>query len=138
MWWQKRSRAKMRSDWHRVPWFLVVGGSTAAVHLGVVAWLVEQFQWKPTIANVAGFLIAFVVSFSGHYFLTFRDLKADALQAMQRFFAIAVLGFAINQLSYILLLGYVGLRLYLVLLGIILIAVAVLTFVLSRHWGFRA
>jgi putative flippase GtrA len=128
----------MKSDWHRVPWFLIVGGAAAAVHLGVVALLVEGLSWKPAVANVAGFLIAFVVSFCGHYFLTFRDLDASFAKAVQRFFAIAVLGFAINQLSYIALLVWIDSRYYLFALACILIGVAALTFMLSRRWGFKS
>jgi putative flippase GtrA len=128
----------MKSDWHRVPWFLVVGGAAAAVHLGVVALLVEQFSWKPTVANVAGFLIAFIVSFCGHYFLTFRDLQASLWPAIQRFFAIAVLGFAINQIFYMTLLVWIDQRMYLAALLCVLVGVAVLTFFLSRRWGFSS
>lgn len=128
----------MKSDWHRVPWFLVVGGAAAAVHMGIVALLVEQFQWRPTVANIAGFLVAFVVSFCGHYLLTFRDLQARLGSAVQRFFAIAVLGFAINQLSYITLLVWIDQRWYLLVLFCVLVGVAVLTFLLSRRWGFNS
>jgi putative flippase GtrA len=127
----------MTSDMQRVPWFLIVGGSAAAVHLGVVALLVEQFSCKPTVANVAGFLIAFFVSFCGHYFLTFRDLQARLWRAVQRFFAIAVLGFVINQITYMTLLVWIDSRLYLAALVCVLVGVALLTFVLSKRWGFR-
>lgn len=126
------------ADLKRVPWFLVVGGAAAAVHLGVVAMLVERFVWQPQVANIVGFLIAFIVSFCGQYFLTFRDLGARFTSALQRFFAIAVLGFAINQIAYMTLLVWVDKRAYLLVLGIILIGVAVLTFLLSRHWGFKS
>lgn len=115
-------------------WFFVVGGSAAAVHFGVVLLLVSQHQMPALAANVVGFLIAFCVSFLGHHRLTFAAGPASARQSLPRFAAVAVLGFVSNELLYALLLA-LGLDYRLALIAV-LVAVAGMTWLLSRHWAF--
>lgn len=117
-------------------WFLTVGGSAAAVHFGVVLLLVSQYQAPALAANVAGFLIAFCVSFLGHHRLTFAGGAASARQSLPRFAAVALLGFVSNELLYALLLA-LGVDYRLALLAV-LVAVAAMTWLLSRHWAFAA
>ena len=119
-----------------VLWFLAVGGSAAAVHFGVVLLLVSQYQLPALAANVAGFLMAFCVSFLGHHRLTFAGEAASARQSLPRFAAVAVLGFVSNELLYALLLG-LGID-YRLALVVVLVAVAGMTWMLSRHWAFAA
>ena len=117
-------------------WFLAVGGSAAAVHFGVVLLLVSNYQTPALAANVVGFLIAFCVSFLGHHRLTFGDAAASARQSLPRFAAVAVLGFASNEVLYALLLA-LGVDYRQALLAVLLI-VAGMTWLLSRHWAFAA
>jgi putative flippase GtrA len=116
-------------------WFVVVGCLAATVHFGVVVGLVHQFGLRPLAANVAGWLVAFGVSFSGHSRLTFRALGAPLLRSAWRFFTVSALGFAANELTYAVLLHWTGLH-YALTLAIVLVAVAVSTYLLSRHWAF--
>ncbi|AWB33537.1 GtrA family protein [Orrella marina] len=116
-------------------WFVVVGTSSALVHWLVVVALVTHFTMNPLLANVAGWLIAFVVSFTGHYQLTFRHQNTAALSAVRRFFALSASGFLINETSYALLLTYTSIN-YEWLLAGVLIGVAFLTFVASKLWAF--
>ncbi|MDR2837229.1 MAG: GtrA family protein, partial [Azonexus sp.] len=102
----------------------------------VVVALVSSLGAAPANANIGGWLVAFVVSFCGHYFLTFRRAGASWWQAAWRFYLISVLGFAINEIAYILLLRVSALP-YDLLLAIVLVAIAVLTFFASRLWAFR-
>lgn len=117
-------------------WFVLTGASAAAVHLGVVALLVQRFGWAPAPANVAGFAVAFWVSFAGHYRLTFRGYGAHWAAAALRFAAVAVAGFTANQLAYVWLLARTPPQWYLAVLAAVLLAVAAATFVLSRGWAF--
>lgn len=119
----------------RVMWFIVTGGAAAAVHLASVVLLVERAGWAPLLANVAGWLIAFAVSFGGHRHLSFADQAAPPARALRRFFAVSALGFAINEAAYAWLLhgGALGYR---VALAAVLVGVALLTWLLSRHWAF--
>lgn len=116
-------------------WFIVVGCSAALVHWLVVVACVEHLALPPLLANLIGWLLAFVVSFSGHYRLTFRHHSASMLTAARRFFMVSAAGFLLNEASYAWLLKATPLR-YDLLLGLVLVGVAVLTFILGRLWAF--
>lgn len=120
----------------QVLWFIVVGCCAAATHWLVTVGVVGLAGTPPLLANVCGWLVAFTVSFSGHYFLTFRHQKAPLATAAWRFFLVSAAGFAINELAYAALLAVSTWR-YDVLLAIVLVGVAGATFVASRLWAFR-
>ena len=120
----------------RIGWFIAVGSLAAAVHLATVVSLVRWGGWSPAVANVAGWLVAFLCSFFGHQLTTFSDAQAPMGRAARRFFAISALGFAVNQGAYLLLLRLPGLR-YDVALALVLVGIAVMTYLLSRRWAFR-
>ncbi|MDC8785106.1 GtrA family protein [Roseateles koreensis] len=117
-------------------WFGLVGASAAAVHFMVVWLLVSQWQVAALAANVLGFLLAFWVSFVGHHRLSFAAQQATVRTSLPRFALVASLGFVSNELLYALLLSW-GME-YRLALFAVLVAVAVMTFVLSRFWAFRA
>lgn len=122
---------------HQLSSFVLVGTSAALVHWLVVVALVSGVTWTPLTANVIGWLVAFGVSFSGHYFLTFRSLRSGVRSSLPRFFFLSGMGFAVNEISFAVLLDQTDLP-YEWLLGMILIGVAVLTFIFSRFWAFAA
>lgn len=124
-----------RSTRRRIGWFVAVGCGAAAVHWGVVVCLVSHWAWRPLVANVLGWLVAFGVSFAGHHLLTFRGHGAGAGAAAARFFMVSAGGFAVNESAYAMLLEWTGLRFDL-LLAVVLMAVAMLTYLLGRHWVF--
>jgi putative flippase GtrA len=114
--------------------FGVIGIAAMVVHWCVVALFVP-LGIAPLLANVIGFCIAFNVSFFGHHHWTFASADSQR-NTFKRFLGVAVLGFVVNECMYSLLLTFTRLD-YRVALGIVLIAVAGLTFVLSRFWAFR-
>lgn len=120
----------------RLAWFIAVGCTAAAVHLGSVVGLVELVRLPPLLANVAGWLVAFIVSFCGQWLLTFRGNGAPWPQALRRFFLISLIGFSANEAAYALLLRFSELP-YGLLLAMVLAAVAVMTYLLSSRWAFR-
>lgn len=122
---------------HQISWFILVGATAAGVHWVVAIIGVQYIHLNPLWANLIGWLVAFTVSFSGHYHLTFRHQRAGVKQAISRFFMISACGFAVNELSYAYLLATTQIR-YDWLLAGILIGVAGATFVTSRIWGFKA
>lgn len=126
----------MRAATLRIASFVAVGCAAAAVHFGVVVVLVEHSHLPPLAANVAGWAVAFVVSFLGQGLVTCRSRRAPLLQALPRFFAVSLAGFAANEAAYALLLHATGVR-YDVLLAGVLLAVAVMTYLLSSRWAFR-
>lgn len=121
----------------RLAWFVFVGCVAAAVHLGTVVLLVSGFGWQPLVANVAAWLVAFCVSFSGHWHLTFPHSGAPMVRAIRRFFLISLAGFAVNEAMYAVLLHLTGTQWYAVVLFFVLLAVAVITYLLSSRWAFR-
>ncbi len=115
-------------------WFLVVGGSAAAVHMAVFM-LAAPYLW-PELANAAGFCVAFVVSFAGHRFLSFSDADTPLWQSLRRFAATALAGFAANEVMFVALLRGLNLPDWLALFFALVFASAQ-TFLLSRFWAFR-
>jgi putative flippase GtrA len=119
----------------RVAFFIAVGCAAAATHFAVVVFLVSQWAVPPLAANVLGWLIAFVVSFTGHWRLTFRAQQAPLLQSVRRFFGISLAAFTLNETAYAVMLHWTAMR-YDIVLALILVAVAVITYLLSSRWAF--
>ena len=118
-------------------WFVLVGASAALTHMAVftVVLLLVPTLW-PEIANVAGFLVAFLMSFVGHRRLSFQDAGTSVMQSFVRFAATAVAGFVTNEAVFILLFRLLGLPTWVALISGIVVS-AVQTFVLSRFWAFK-
>ena len=119
----------------RIGFFVVVGGTAAAVHLGVVVLLVSHAGLAPVAANVGGWLVAFCVSFLGQWQLTFRSQAAPPLRALRRFLLLSAAGFALNEAAFALLLHLSSLP-YPVVLAMVIAGVAVMTYLLSLRWAF--
>jgi len=126
----------MRVLIRQLSWFIIVGCAAAATHWLVAVGCVRGLDLQPLWANVAGWAVAFVVSFSGHFLLTFRHQAGAWHEAARRFFFVSAGGFVINELSYAWLLHHTEVR-YDILLGAVLVGIAVLTFLVSRLWAFR-
>ena len=119
----------------RVPRFIAVGCTAAAVHYGVVLLLVSRAHAAPLVANVGGWLLAFVVSFLGQWRFTFAASGAPAWRSLRRFLVLSIGGFAANEAAYAALLHFSSLP-YDLLLAIVLVGVAFATYVLSTVWAF--
>lgn len=119
--------------------FGVVGVAAMAVHWLIVVGIVP-LGIAPLIANVIGFAVAFNVSYFGHRNWTFTTSDGSAAAGhattLTRFLTISVSSFMLNEAMYSLLLRYTALD-YRAALLLVLVAVAALTFVLSRYWAFR-
>ncbi|MDH3066747.1 GtrA family protein [Achromobacter insolitus] len=126
----------MRALLQQVSTFIAVGCAAAATHWAVAVGCVELLRMPPLAANLVGWLIAFAVSFTGHYRLTFRHSKTPWTAAARRFFFVSAAGFLINEAAYAWLLHNTAIR-YDILLALILLGLAVATFIVSRFWAFR-
>lgn len=118
-------------------WFGVVGCLAMSVHFSLVAWVLVPWGLSPLLANIFGFLIAFIVSYWGHRLKTFQASDVPHGSALPRFFLVALLSFAVNECLYYLLLRYSPLD-YRSALLLVLVAVASLTLLLGRFWAFKA
>ena len=114
--------------------FGVVGATAFLVHFAVVAATVP-LGMAPLVANVFGFLTAFVVSFVGHGRWSFPAEGRPVAPALKRFAIVAVSGFGLNESAYAVLLRATSLD-YRVALFVVLVAVAGLTWLAGRYWAF--
>lgn len=115
--------------------FISVGALAAVTHY-LVALIAHDNGWQPAHANWLGFACAFPVSYWGHRLWSFRGSQASHQVAFFRFLAVALLGFFGNQGLLWLALTYTPLPFWLVL-GLVMVIVAVSTWLLSRFWAFR-
>lgn len=118
-------------------WFGVVGVTAMLIHLGSVALILVPLGLAPLIANIIAFILAFQVSYAGHRYFTFRNQETTVSRSRGRFFLVAVMSFAVNELLYWALLKYTLLD-FRIALALVLVAVATLTFVLARYWAFAS
>lgn len=127
---------QLKSTFLQLCRFGMVGVMAAALHYWVVIALVEWCRLPALQANLFGFASAFGVSYWGHTHWTFAHQRMT-FQSFLRFLRVALLGFACNQLLFFLLLKYSALP-YFIVLAIVLVIVAVMTYILSRYWAFHA
>jgi putative flippase GtrA len=117
--------------------FVAVGAAATLVHYVVALVLEGSGALGPMTANLAGFLVAFVVSFLGQWRWTFREADAPLARALPSYFAVSLGSFGLNALLLKLLLTW-GVLPYAVALAVVLLLVAMGTFLLSRVWAFRS
>lgn len=115
--------------------FGMVGGLATLVHMLIGATLVDS-GWPALAANPLSFLIAFLVSFMGHYGFSFSDQEKDVHTSLKRFAFVACAGFAVNQMLLAVLILTAALP-GIAALILSTSAAAIITFVASRNWAFR-
>lgn len=120
----------------QIAFFIAVGCAAALTHLTVVVLLVELLGWHAALSNIAGFGVAFCVSFNGHSRLTWPQPPEQRAEACRRFILLAMTSFSLNQLIYSYALVLFGPALYLPILIVVVLCVAVFTFTMSRYWAF--
>lgn len=115
--------------------FISVGALAAGVHY-IVALLSHTWGYPAATANWMGFLCAFPVSYLGHRHWSFRGTQASHAAAFIKFLAVALFGFLGNQVLLWLGLTYTPLPFWFVL-GVVMVIVAISTWLLSRFWAFQ-
>lgn len=135
---QTRTRREtLRTETAAAGKFAIVGVLATVTHAVVAAGLLQSGVLGAFPANICGFLVAFGVSFSGHYFWSFAHLRQQgkAVRSMTRFLVIALSGFALN--SFVLAL-WLELTPWPDLFGL-LVSIAIvpaLSFLGARLWAF--
>lgn len=116
--------------------FIVVGMVASLTHYTVALF---SFYWWGNIAainsNWLGFLVAFPVSYFGHRYWTFQGTSMKHPQAILKFFFVALISFLGNQSLLWLGLQITPLPFWL-LLAIIMLLIALMTYSLSKYWVF--
>lgn len=121
---------------HQIAIFIAVGTAAAFTHLAVARTAVEMLALHPLAANVPGFCMGFLVSFSGHSRWTFPTAREHISAARMRFFVVAFTGFIINQAAYAWALRIFGRDYYFPILVAVILGVAAASFILSKLWAF--
>lgn len=119
-----------------IQWFIVVGAVAALTHY-MTAVSLESFGFMHAkFSNIVGFLAAFPVSYVGHYFYSFaQQSRPSHRKALPRFLLIAFTGFIGNESLILFGLRYTKLPFWL-LLALVMLIIAVSTYLLSKHWAF--
>lgn len=93
------TRQKLKTETAAIGKFAVIGVIATLTHASVASVLLETGALTAFPANICGFLVAFTVSFSGHYYWSFSHLRQDgtALKSMRRFLVISLSGFLLNS-----------------------------------------
>ena len=128
---------KIKSETATAGRFAIVGVGATMTHATVAAGLFQIGILSAFQANIAGFLAAFVVSFTGHYTWSFGHMRQGGGigRSMRRFFVIAVSGFALN--AFVLTL-WLNLTPWPDLVGLLfsIAIVPALSFMGARLWAF--
>jgi putative flippase GtrA len=115
--------------------FLAVGLGALTTHWLVLVMFVSVGGLDPLVANVFGFAVAFNVSYFGHRNLTFAAHDRAHRHTLPRFATVALSIFMLNETLYWFLLTFSSLR-YDIAHLLVLGAVAVITYLLSKFWAF--
>ena len=115
--------------------FGFVGVLATGVHMLIGATLIHS-GWSALAANPVSFLIAFVVSFMGHYGFSFSDQEKEITTSLKRFALVALGGFIVNE-ALLAVLVWSSLLLQIPSLILSTGIAAIVTFFASRNWAFR-
>jgi len=116
--------------------FGVVGGLASLIHMLIGVTLIHS-GWSALLANPVAFVIAFGVSFLGHYGFTFTDQRSPFATSLIRFAVVACGGFALNE-SLLALLVWTDAVSQMTALVISTASAAAVTFFASKNWAFNA
>ncbi|MEL7528148.1 MAG: GtrA family protein [Pseudomonadota bacterium] len=134
----KVNRDTLKTEGAAVGKFAIIGVLATLTHAVVASVLFETGLLKVVPSNVCGFLAAFIVSFSGHYFWSFSHLRqaGTMLKSMAKFLIISVSGFALNSTILALWLAFAPWpEIYGLWLAIAV--VPAFSFVGARLWAFK-
>lgn len=114
--------------------FGIVGGAATVTHAAILWALVETVQMRPSIATVIGFLVAFNVSYFGHYYFTFKSTEPHR-RAWPGFAATATAGAVLNWLIFVIGTDVLAWH-YWIAFAISIIVVPIFVFFVSRRVAF--
>ncbi len=116
-----------------------VGGLATFTHVLIFDFLVRYGELPALLANLIAFMVAFLLSFSGHYFWSFREQRgSDApgpWRSLYRYLAVALAGLLLNSLFVFLAVNALGYPHTVAIVFMVLVVPGFL-FVLSKFWAF--
>jgi putative flippase GtrA len=115
--------------------FLIVGVVATVVHMATALVLVGRLAVPALAGNTCAFLLAFCVSFSGHYFWTFSQ-PGKPRRALARFLAVSLTTFLGNTALLAFLLRHTALAPVVATVGSACL-IPVISLLASRLWCFK-
>ena len=121
-------------DLRKIVTFGFVGVAASVLHFVVAVMVMRVFAAPILLANLFGFILAFSLSYVGHYKWTFQS-NANHKDSVPKFAITAVMGYLINNVVLIVLISVTGVELSVFILIAIGVAAATVYFISSR-WVF--
>lgn len=121
-------------DLRKIITFGFVGVAASVLHFVVAVVAMRVLGAPILLANLLGFILAFSLSYVGHYKWTFRS-SANHKVSVPKFAVTAVMGYVINNIVLIILISATGLELSLFILIAIGVSAAVV-YLISNRWVF--
>ena len=128
---------------HQIFRFGAVGITATLAHTLIFISTLRLLGWPEQISNLVAFIIALALSWSGHYFWTFRTDgwqtsggPTDGWRTMPRFVAVALAGYLLNALFVFIIITRLGWPDFYVL-PLMLLITPIMTFLLARYWAFK-
>jgi len=87
--------------------FGLVGLAATLTHAGILWVLVEGYQISALVATLLGFLVAFVMSYLGHFYITFQSERSHT-QTLPRFALVAIGGASLHGLIFFVAIDLIG------------------------------
>jgi putative flippase GtrA len=122
--------------------FAIVGGGATLTHISTLVSLVELAGFPPVLANAMAFLTAVGLSFFGHCYWTFRPQASHPAPCPPRkvmfakFVSVGIVGLGLNSLIAYIVVEMLSAS-YVYALVLVVTAVPVLLFFLSKCWVFH-
>lgn len=120
--------------------FAIVGGLASLVHVGVFHVIFVYFSVTHWLANLAGFSLAFIVSYLGQFRWTFRQEAKKILdphKAFGRFLRIALIGLGLNLFWAYLFIDILAWH-HFFYLSMLLFVTPVVVFLLTKFWAMKS
>ena len=118
----------------QIGWFGVVGILATAVHVAVAYIAKSLGDYPPQLANLFGFLTAFLVSYFGHMHFTFQP-QASSDRYFRRFLILSGLSFLTSSSVVYFLINTLGVDFIWAMVGVAVIVPGV-SFVVAKFWAF--
>jgi putative flippase GtrA len=113
----------------------MVGVAATLTHIAVANAVLALVTGSAYVASAAGFAVAFVVSYLGHYHFTFAR-NGNHGQSFPRFFLVALTGFLGSLLVLKVIAAQGGIP-QAVSLTLSILVIPGLTYLAARIWAFR-
>lgn len=116
--------------------FGLVGAIATGLHVLVATGMHDLWGMSPLLANMAGFVAAFLFSYLGHYHWTFTSVVSHGT-SFPRFLLVSVSAFFVSQV-----IVWAGTHVFAMPMKLAMVPVAVFvplsSFVVNRIWTFTA